>query len=1078
MSESVKQYKNQGMPSSRDRDSQLSAIRLLIKLGYEYLTPEQLASERQGKMGNVLLENILREQLQTLNSIHHKGHSVLFSDYNIQTAITKLKTIKFDGLQKTSEAIFDLLTLGASLSQTVDGDMRNFNLSYIDWHKPERNRFHIAANFMLERTRSSVTESVDIVLFVNGIPLVVIACVTPEHELDSAIKLMLRQQESDCIPHLFPFCQLLIGTNRNSACYATAGTPQNFWARWHDLQDRDEDLMSVVHQPVDKQTETQLLNSGLSMSAEAIEPGALSNERGMSQQDKTLYSLCRPERLLELAFKFTVFENGIKKIARYQQYFVIKSTLERIRQYDSKGCRKGGMIWHTQGSGKSLTMVMLVRNLLLQRDIPHPRIVLVSDRNDLDRQLANTFAACGLAPQRATSGRHLLELVSELKAGIVTTLIQKFDKAMNVKKYQDESTDIFMLVDESHRSNFGIFAARMRQMFSNACYLGFTGTPLLKKEKNNFARFGGLIEPHYSINQAIQDKAVVPLLYEGRHTELKLDKTGIDAWFEQHTQGLSPEQVLVQKSELQKKFASASTLNRAEQTIYMRALDISDHYRKTWQGTGFKAQLVAPDKETALLYHKSLQAIGQVSSEVVISAPDEREGQDDTERKPAASVVAFWQTMMQHYGNKEEYEKQIINQYRNGDTPEILIVVSKLLTGFDAPCNTVLYLCATLKEHTLLQAVARVNRIYENKDFGFIVDYVNALGELDKALNMYSAFAGFDAEDIIGTLTSVDDEVAKLPGVWTTLWDIFRDLENESSEELWDQRLANQTTREDFYQRLNDYSKTLAIALSSEQFISQTDADTVMRYKDDLQRFYQLKYRAKRHFPEGQDPRDYQPKIKKMLDTYLRTDKIVPINRPVNLFEEQSYNIIREENESYPKDSPSVRAAFMVQAAKLAITKKKQQEPVIYQEFSDSIENIINKHRDKRISDLEYLDMVLAITDELATRRQQSKPELYLEQERALTIYKAIKPIFNELAIPVGRLEQIATDTALTIQSILQTHWKINFWDDIDAQNRVTNGIDDFLYDVLKDRYQLELTVQQKDDVIELAMGVAKPRLS
>jgi len=202
-------------------------------------------------------------------------------------------------------------------------------------------------------------------------------------------------------------------------------------------------------------------------------------------QDETLFSLCRPERLLELAWKFTVFDGGIKKIARYQQYFVIKSTLQRVKHFDSTDARKGGVIWHTQGSGKSLTMVMLARNLALDPEILNPRIVLVTDRDDLDKQLGNTFAACGLEANRATSGRNLLELVAEKKSGIITTLIHKFDKAYAAKKYQDESPDIFILVDESHRTQFGSFSARMRQMFPHACYLGFTGTPLLKKEKTN-----------------------------------------------------------------------------------------------------------------------------------------------------------------------------------------------------------------------------------------------------------------------------------------------------------------------------------------------------------------------------------------------------------------------------------------------------------------------------------------------------------------------------------------------------------------------------------------------------------------
>ena len=692
--------------------SQIPALQLLINLGYEYLPPDKALKERQGKYGNVLLEGILREQLKRLNRINYKGREYLFSEENIQTAIQRLKNVKYDGLLKTNEAVYDLITLGTALEQTIEGDSKSFNLNYIDWRNWERNIFHVTAEFSVERSRSTEKARPDIVLFVNGIPLAVIECKSPKVEVEQAVSQSIRNQGDEYIPKLFVYSQLVMGVNKNGASYATAGTPAKFWAAWKELRDKEEDVEPMVNRPFPAEKQDQLFSGDFAVARRFFEAQAAEGARLVTEQDKAIYSLCRPERLLELAFRFTVFDGGIKKIARYQQYFVIKSTLERIRQLDREGRRKGGIIWHTQGSGKSLTMVMLARNLALDRDIPNPRIVLVTDRDDLDKQLGNTFAACGLDPNRATSGRNLLELVAEEKAAIVTTLIHKFDKALNFKKFQDDSPDIFMLIDESHRTNFGNFSARMRQMFPNACYLGFTGTPLLKKEKNNFLKFGGLIEPHYSINQAVEDGAVVPLLYEGRLVEMEQNKAAIDLWFERHTQGLTKEQ----KADLKKKYARAAMLNKADQVIYMRAFDISEHFRATWQGTGFKAQLVAPNKAAALKYNEYLQAIGYVTSEVVISPPDTREGYEETDDEPTDEVMRFWQKMMKRYGSEEEYTKQIINQFKFGAEPEILIVVSKLLTGFDAPRNRVIYICKELKEHTLLQAIARVNRLCEDKD--------------------------------------------------------------------------------------------------------------------------------------------------------------------------------------------------------------------------------------------------------------------------------------------------------------------------------------------------------------------------
>jgi type I restriction enzyme R subunit len=442
----------------------------------------------------------------------------------------------------------------------------------------------------------------------------------------------------------------VIGSNKNHCKYATVGTAAKYWSVWREeREEKDEDgaaLRAVLDRPLPQEAKAglyELLAEGFGVR----EPDAeYLVRRALTEQDRTIYALCRPERLLRMALLFTVFDGGRRKIARYQQFFAVERILGRVKERDAEGRRAGGIVWHTQGSGKSLTMVMLAKALVLDLDIRTPRIVLVTDRVDLDKQLGNTFAACGLTPDRAESGRHLVELVADNKAHIVTTLINKFDKALSTRKFQDPSSEIFVLVDETQRTQLGMFAARMRQMFPNACYIGFTGTPLLKREKSDVMRFGGIIHT-YAINQAVADGAIVPLLYEGRLVEIEQNKAAIDVWFERHTQGLT----LAQKADLKKKYARAEMLNKADQVIYMRAFDVSAHFRQNWQGTGFKAQLVAPSKVAALKYKAFLEDIGEVTSEVVISPPDEREGFDDVDDDESTNeVVAFWQRMMKRYG--------------------------------------------------------------------------------------------------------------------------------------------------------------------------------------------------------------------------------------------------------------------------------------------------------------------------------------------------------------------------------------------------------------------------------------------
>lgn len=1052
--------------------SQIPALQLLIGLGFEFLTLAEALRERQDRTSNVLLENILRNQLKEINRIRYKGSEYLFSEENVQSAIQKLKNVKYDGLLKTNEAIYDLITLGTAMEQTIEGDSKSFNMNYIDWRNPGRNTFHVTVEYSVERSRSTETARPDIVLFVNGIPFCVIECKAPQVEVDQAVSQSIRNQNDDYIPKLFIYSQMVLALNKNSAMYATTGTAAKFWGVWKEPQldsgEREfEKLAAVVNQPLAEDVIARISTTF------DVKPEAFTGNRLVTEQDNSLFSLCRPERLLELAWKFTVFDGGIKKIARYQQYFVIKSTLNRVKHFDGTNSRKGGVIWHTQGSGKSLTMVMLARNLALDPEILNPRIVLVTDRDDLDKQLGNTFAACGLEANRATSGRNLLELVAEKKSGIITTLIHKFDKAYAAKKYQDESPDIFILVDESHRTQFGSFSARMRQMFPHACYLGFTGTPLLKKEKNNFTKFGELVEPHYSITQAVEDGAVVPLLYEGRHVEMTQNREAVDLWFERHTQGLTKEQ----QADLKRKYARAEMLNKADQVIYMRAFDISEHFRAGWQGTGFKAQLVAPNKASALKYNAHLNEIGIVSSEVVISPPDMREGYEETDDETTDEVVKFWQKMMKRYGGEEEYTKQLINQFKHGSEPEILIVVDKLLTGFDAPRNAVLYLCRVLREHTLLQAIARVNRLHEGKEFGFIVDYASVLGELDKALTMYSAFEGFDESDLVGTLTSINSEVEKLPGRYSDLWDLFKTVKRAYDEEAYEVLLADDELREEFYSRLSEFGKTLGIALSSEKFLTETDEKTLIRYKADLRKFQSLKASVKLRYAEAIDYRDYKPKIKKLLDTHIQANEVFQLNEPVNIFDDKMFNQVKEEQGVYQtKKTTASKADTIAHATKKVITEKMDEDPAFYEKFSKLIQQAIEDFRAKRISDLDYLNKVVEIRNKVVGKVHDDIPDTLSGNEDAMAYFGVLKPIFEKHELGEEDLESAAANTAIAIHAILEKHKKVHFWDDEDAQKQAVNEIDDYLYDELKTERGIELSLDQMDDIIEKVLQVAKHR--
>ena len=1049
--------------------SQIPALMECINLGYTYIRPEQVSAERGGHLSNVLLENVLREQLKKINRIHYKGTEYLFSEENIQTAIQKIKNVKFEGLQKTNEYVYDLITLGSSFEQTIEDRSASYTLNYIDWKNPANNVFHVVAEFAVECMRGTGTARPDILLFVNGIPLVVVECKSPDIDVDEGISQNIRNQDVEYIPQLFAYAQVLLSVNKNKAKYATAGTKLEFWSIWKEQDDTDEAVHTCANKALSAEDKDALFSGDFKSTRPHFD--ALESEGGrvVTEQDKCLYSLCRPQRLLEIVHRFIIFDLGIKKIARYQQFFLVRSAIKQIKQKNNEGKRTGGIVWHTQGSGKSITMVMLVRTLMLDRALKGLRIILVTDRKDLDKQLGNTFQACGLDRKHATSGRDLVRHIQN-KQGIITTLIHKFEKAVSSTKFVDDSPDIIVLVDESHRTQFGSLAAGMRRMLPNVCYIGFTGTPLLKADKNSFARFGGLIQPNYSVRQAIEDKAVVPLLYEGRHVEIEQSQDAVDLWFARHTEDLTDQQ----KADLKRKYSRAKELSQTDQVIYMRAFDISTHFQSHWQGTGFKAQLVAGSKVTALNYHNCFKQIGAVSSELVISPPDTREGYEEVGAETKNEVGRFWKEMMTRYGSEEQYNKQIINQFKEADTPEILIVVDKLITGFDAPRNTVLYLCRKLREHTLLQAIARVNRLYQGKEYGYIVDYENVLGELDKALTTYDELEGFDSTDLAGFLISINERVAQLPQQHSELWDLFKEIKNSHDEEKYEVLLADEGLRDDFYERLSRYSKTLAMALSSEKFVMQADEIQLQDYKSDFKRFQKLKGAVKLRYAEAIDYRNYEPRIKKLLNTFIQANEVIQLNTRVNIFDDNEFTMIKESRGIYRKKTPRAKADIIAHATKRKIVENMDKDPAFYKQFSELIQDTIDAFRQQRISDQVYLQEVSDIRDRAMKMQRDDLPEQIREDAEACAYFGAVKPCFAEMDIDESQANDIAAQTALAIKQSIERNWKVDFWSDIDTQNAVKNEIDDFLFDEVKAAQGVDLSPQEMDDIVSKAMKVAK----
>ena len=1050
--------------------SQLPAVALLQNLGYEYLTPKEAVQARGGRLGGVLLDTVLTDQLRQLNTVRFRGREYPFSEGNILAAAQALKDVVEDGLLPTNEKVYDLLCMGKSLPQSIDGDTRSFQVHYIDWERPENNLFHVTEEFVVERSGSHETRRPDIVLFVNGIPLVVIECKRPDMKdpIDQAISQHIRNQQQDEIPRLFYYVQLLLSVSKNEAKYATVGTPPKFWSAWkEDLgEEAADDLEERVNIRLSERQLDRILAAGGSWARQREGYGSL--ERQVTPQDRAVYSLCRKDRLLELVFRFTLFDGGEKKIARHQQYFCVNKILHRVRKPGPDGTRQGGVVWHTQGSGKSLTMVMLAEALALERGLGDFKIILVTDRVDLDDQIYRTFHHCGVQPVQARTGRHLAQLLGDNKARIITTVIDKFELAVGKAGMRNEHAEIFVLVDESHRGQFGQLHAKMKQALPKACFIGFTGTPVMRRDRSTIERFGGLIDA-YTLQQAVRDKAVVPLLYEGRHVDQTVDSETLDAWFERVTARLSEEQ----KRDLKQKFASSDQLNRAEQKVMRIAWDVSQHFGDNWSHTSCKAQLVAQDKATALLYKRFLDEFGTVTSEVLISGPDEREGETDVHEESSDAVKVFWKKMMAKYGSEKEYNRQLISAFKQAEEPEIIIVVDKLLTGFDAPRNTVLYLTRRLQSHSLLQAIARVNRLYDGKDFGYIIDYRGVLQNLDEAFDLYGRLAEFEREgvhDLVQAMAVVESETGKLRQRHSDLWDLFKTIRNRQDEEEYELLLADEELRDRFYERLSIFSRTLGVALSSARFLEETPAKRIASYKADLRFFMRLRNSVRRRYAEVVDFKEYEPRIQKLVDQHVGTGEVEQVTDLVDIFNTDAF--AKEVGRLAGAASKADTIAFRT---KRTIHDRMQEDPAFYRRFSELLEEAIRAFREDRLFDAEYLGKVTEIAERVRNRTGDDIPPALAHRDVAKAFFgvlqEALAPHNGEPAD--GR--EISTAASLAIDDIVQDHRIVQWTRNADVQNRLKGAVEDYLFELME-REQLELSFEEIDGILESVLDIALVR--
>lgn len=1024
--------------------AKLPALMLLTNLGWSFLSPGLALAARGGKVDEVVLRQVLRSELQK-RTFTFAGKNYPLSEKSIDNLIAEVCSPALnEGLLTANERLYNHLLYGISVTEFVDGKKASPTIALIDWQNPVNNSFVFTEEFTVTRSSGVESRRPDIVCFVNGIPLVVIEAKRPDGNskkgptIDEGISQSLRNQRHDEIPSLFAYSQILLSINGNEGRYGTCGTPAKFWAAWREEDISDAEMYAIKNKTLKDEQLASLFSHRPAKDLDWYQSLTAAGEIAVTGQDQLLISLLSPSRLLEMTRYFTLFDKKAGKIiARYQQVFGIKRLIERINTRSSTGGREGGVIWHTTGSGKSFTMVFLSKALILHESLKQCRIVVVTDRVDLETQLSKTFASGGeLAGKKdkeaamATSGKRLAEQIGKGTERIIFSLIQKFNTATKMPECVNNSSDIIVLIDEGHRSQGGENHIRMKQALPNAAFVAFTGTPLLKDDKTT-NKFGPIVHA-YTMQRAVEDQTVTPLLYEERIPDLDVNERAIDSWFERITEGLSEEQ----KADLKHKFAKKGQIYGADDRIRLIALDIANHFVKNID-EGLKGQLACDSKASAIKYKKYLDEAGLFESAVVMSPPDSREGNTAVDEATTPEVTQWWKD---NVGSQDEqaYTKHLIERFDKDDSLKILIVVDKLLTGFDEPKNAVLYIDKPLKEHNLIQAIARVNRLHPKKKFGILIDYRGILAELDTTIQKYQDLAsrtqgGYDINDITGLYNQMSTEYKRLPQLYKQLWAIFDGVKNKNDIEQLRQVLVPKIeefggelvdvhlkVREDFYEALTAFTSCLKVALQSATFFedkSFSDQDR-LHYKEMVKQFSSLRQMVQQDAGERIDYDEYAEQVKKLLDKHV-----------VGVEVKESggvYEVGKMGQKQQPEDWSEDKTRNETDIIKTRVTRMIEQElrddPYAQEAFSKLLRQAIEEAEKLFDHPLKQYMLFREFEEQVQDRRLNDIPDAFTGNRHAQAYFGVFKKVLPEaLAVLDSQVQDKWIKVAFEIDQAVET---------------------------------------------------------
>ncbi|WP_151943295.1 type I restriction endonuclease subunit R [Aliarcobacter butzleri] len=920
--------------------SELPAIELFKKLGFNYFDAS-IADTRES-INEVILEDRLRQSLLKINP--------WLRDNTLEKVVRKLKNIQASTLMEANQIVFDFITKKDSITEKPTPEAKPQPVFIIDYENIENNDFLIVNQMKYNGIHKNSIP--DIVVYINGLPLAIIEAKSPKVSITDAISDLAYYQENS--QKLFYYNQICVGMNKGKALYGTIGSQFAHYSKY-----KLEDL-----------TELELLV-----------------ERTPTAQDILIYSLFKKEMLLDIIRNFTIFEidqgRTIKKLPRYQQLRAVNKIVKRLKTEN-----KGGVVWHTQGSGKSITMVYLATKLRREEaGFDNPTILVVTDRIDLDNQISSTFRRTGFSnPIQAVSISNLKELLKDSYGKTLLTTIHKFQERAQQQKEEIEilsdKSNVFVLIDEAHRSQYGMTAAYMRNSLPNAKFIAFTGTPIDKEEKSTLRTFYGGSDyiDKYTIKQSVEDGNTLAIRYQTGMPEYFIEKDLMNEVFSSVFGHESEEK----QAKLKSKAASLDTFLMAKRRVEEIAKHIIKHFKEKIYPNNYKAMLVCHNRYQAIAYQKAFlklkeQGLNSFESKVIMSFDNKK---DPIEFRELAveedKIKKVIEEFKLPFGN--ENEKSLSGEKRFDNTA-ILIVSDMLLTGYDAPIVQCMYIDKLLKEHTLLQAIARVNRTKSGKEYGLVVDYAGITNYLTEALKIFSG--DLEAQDV---MTDIENEKTILDNRHSKMVAFFNDIKIDRFKDrakFVDEcvlYLEPEDLRDKYIDLVKLFNKSMDIVLPD---------SFATKFEYDLKLYNDIKLEAvNTHTPEKMFiTREETKKIQMIIDEHLRATGVhYLLHDAIDITDPEAF---RRELEN---KSGKTKELTIANRIKHTIQANKKENPDFYKDIAKRLEELIKAKEEDRITQAQLLIEFDKLQEEIRNSKEEWK-RLGLASKEQFPIFKTLEKV-------------------------------------------------------------------------------------